>query len=244
MLNKKERAGTALFFSAAIVILLAAHHGPLTFPGVAAAALGVTFSFAGMDALAAAAGIISASVSFAAQALVGVCMSCTYAAGCFTVAGLIPVARLGRRKPFLVVLFALPLAAGLFMYDYKLSVSNALLQQDRTAEAETAVDTKIKIDRPGILMLYFSPWCEYCEEPLHAFVKKDPAGKTWQPVVVPNYAMAQGEAMLRKMGYTGKLISAPASPSGGIPCLQMPGGKLLVGRQEIIQELKGAERTN
>ncbi|MDN5375129.1 MAG: hypothetical protein PWQ39_169 [Thermacetogenium sp.] len=244
MLNKKEGAGTALFFSVAIIILLTAHHGPLTWPGVAAAALGVIFSFAGIDALAAAAGIISASVSFTAQAMIGICTSCTYAAGCFAIAGLVSAARLGRRKPFLVVLFALPLVVGLFLYDYKLNVSNALLQQGKAAEAKTAAVTQNEACRPDVPMLYFSPWCEYCEEPLQAYVKENPEGKTWQPVVVPNYAMAQGEAMLRKMGYTGKLVSAPASPSGGIPCLQMPDGRLLVGRQEIMRVLKGVEKAN
>lgn len=76
------------------------------------------------------------------------------------------------------------------------------------------------------------------------FIKKDPEGKTWQPVVVPNIALSQGEEMLRKMGYTGKLISASRSPSGGFPCLRTPDGRLLVGQEKIIHVLRGDEPTN
>lgn len=240
MPNKKERAVSALFFLVTIIILLTARFGPLTLPGVVAAALGALFSLAGLEFFTAAVGVLSASVSFSAQALVGVCGSCTFAAACFAAAGLVSVARVGKNKPVIAVFLMLPLITGLLLYSYRLDTSNYLLENGKTAETENASTAIIQDEagRPDVQLFYFSPWCESCEEPLRAFVEKDPKGETWQPVVVPTLAMAQGEAMIRKMGYTGKVISAPSSPSGGIPCLQMPDKTLLVGQKRVLNALK------
>ena len=240
VLTKKAGVFSALLFSAAIAVLLTARFGPLTLPGVVAAALGALFSLAGLDVFAAAVGVLSASVSFSAQALVGVCGSCTFAAACFAVAGLVSVARVGKNKPVIAVFLMLPLITGLLLYNYRLDVSNDL-KNSKTAETETASATIVQGEagRPDVPVLYFSPWCEYCEEPLREFVEKDPEGRAWQPVVIPSSALNKGEEMLKEMGYTGKLVSAPASPSSEIPCLQMPDGRLLVGQQKIIRVLKG-----
>lgn len=146
-----------------------------------------------------------------------------------------------------MVLFALPLVAGLVMYDIRLNENTNALLQGKAADAKPAVTVQSEAGKPKVPALYFSPWCGYCEEPLREYVKRDPRGKTWQPVVVPDTAMSQGEALIRKMGYTGRLISAPKSPSGGFPCLQLPDGRLLVGRQEIMRILastKGADQLN
>lgn len=240
VLTKKAGVLSALLFSVAIAVLLTARFGPLTLPGAAAAALGALFSLAGLEVCAAAVGVLAASVSFGAQALVGVCGSCTFAAACFAAAGLVSIARVGKERPAIAILLVLPLIAGLLVYGYRLDTSNYLPENGKTAEAETASATIVQDEagRPDIPLFYFSPWCESCDEPLREFVEKDPKGETWQPVVVPSSALNKGGEVLKEMGYTGRVISAPSSPSGGIPCLQMPDKTLLVGQKRVLNALK------
>lgn len=236
----KGGAFSALLFSAAMIVLLCAHHGPLTWPGAAAALLGALLSLLGMSGLAAAVGVLSAAVSFTAQALVGICASCTYAAFCFAAAGIAALLPLCREKPQSAALL-LPLVAALLLYDLKAADYNRALAEG-AASPPLAAQVSSGVEEAGVPLLYFSPWCGYCEEPLRLYVGRDPEGRSWRPVVVPSSAAPEGRRMLREMGYRGELLSAPASPAGGLPCLRLPGGRVLVGREEILKVGKGMGR--
>lgn len=233
---KKEGSFSAPFFLAAVIILLSAKPGPLTYPGVAAGTLGVIFALTGRITLAAAAGLLSAATSFAAQSLYGICASCTYAAASFTVAGIISAYQVMTSKgsAALVIALALPLLAGMSMYVYQAHQVNNI-QQARLNAEPAGQAPGVQAARSGVPRLYFAPWCRFCEEPLKEFVKNDPEGKTWQPVVIPYSGVSEGEKLIRGMGYRGKLMAEAVSPGRGVPCLAMPDGRILVGKTKIIK---------
>lgn len=230
-LQKKGSLIPAPFFLMALIILLSSKWGPLTWPGVAAAAAGIVLAVLGQDELAAADGFLSAATSFTAQSLAGVCPSCMAAAVCFAVAGILVAVNLIQKRCLLTVLLALPLVFGLCFFSARLGGGeDRQFKPARIAVAQETVGLKNK--------LYYSPWCDYCEEPLAAIVKVDPDGRTWQPVVVPHSALSEGDKIVRDLGYRGRVISAPESPSGGLPCLELPDNSILTGKFKVLNYLE------
>ena len=41
--------------------------------------------------------------------------------------------------------------------------------------------------------LYISPECKSCKAVLNTFIKADPEGRYWQPVIVPRILLAHGK---------------------------------------------------
>lgn len=228
MMVTGEGSISAPFFLIALIILLTAKHGPLTWPGAVAAGTGVALVFFGWKELALADALFSAAASFTAQSILGVCLSCTCAAIAFALAGIILVFYLAPKKPLLVISLAFPLAISLFLFADSLSVyPNDCFEPVKIAQAS-------EVDNANKPVLYYSPWCSYCEEPLALFIKRDPIGETWQPVVVPYFGMTEGEKLIRELGYQGKVISASKPPSGALPCLVLPDGRMLSGKSQLL----------
>lgn len=237
---------SAPFFLAALIVLLTTKYGSLTLPGAVVAAAGVGFSLSGLNLPAAAVGTLSAAVSFTAQAVVGICPSCTLAAVFFALAGIVSSLRLVEdgRTAWAVVL-ALFLACSLSFFGFRLRPEptektggglRAGLQSP--APVSFFVQDAKQVQAQETPFLYYSPWCEYCDEPLRAFIEKDPEGRSWKPVVVPYSAVSEGEREVRKMGYRGEVLSAPESPGRGLPCLRLPDGSVFVGKKKILDFLE------
>lgn len=231
---------SAPFFLAALIVLLTTKYGPLTLPGAVVAAAGVGFSLFGLNLPAAATGTLSATVSFAAQATVGICPSCTLAAVFFALAGVVSSLCLVRDgRSVWAIALALPLVCSLSFFGFRLHPKpaekiGAGLQPP--APVSSSVQGKRQVQAQETLLLYYSPWCEYCDEPLRAFIEKDPEGRSWKPVVVP-YS-SEGEREVREMGYRGEVLSAPESPGRGFPCLRLPDGSVFVGKKKILDFLE------
>lgn len=233
---------SAPFFLAALIVLLTTKYGPLTLPGAVVAAAGVGFSLFGLNLPAAATGTLSATVSFAAQATVGICPSCTLAAVFFALAGIVSSLRLVEdgRIAWAIAL-ALFLVCSLFFFGFRLHPKPAeeiRVGLQPPAPVLSSAQGKRQEQAQGVPYLYYSPWCEYCDEPLRAFIEKDPEGRSWKPVVVPYSAVSEGEREVREMGYRGEVLSAPESPGRGFPCLQLPDGSVFVGKKKILDFLE------
>ncbi|MDH7578182.1 MAG: hypothetical protein QHH75_10280 [Bacillota bacterium] len=239
----------APFFLAALIVLLTTKHGPLTLPGAAAAVAGAVFSLLGLNLPAAAAGTLSATISFTAQAMVGICPSCTLAAVFFALAGIVSSLRLVEdgRTAWAIVL-ALFLACSLSFFGFRLRPEptektggglKAGLQP--LAPVSSSMQGTKQVQAQEVPLLYYSPWCEYCDEPLRAFIEKDPEGRSWKPVVVPYSAISEGEMEAREIGYMGEVLSAPESPGRGLPCLRLPDGSAFVGKKKILDFLERSD---
>lgn len=255
------RAAPALSFAGAVVTLAAWGAGPLRLPGVAAGILAAVLAACGRSFPAACLGALAASASFAAQMLWGFCPDCAAAAAQFALGGVLCGLAAGRRErlAFLVVLCAACLATGaawaarrggLVAPGEPAAIQTALSVPEEHAAAQ-ADGPALPEKRPGPAMdtrtvkeqgaegrkaeLYFSPWCRPCGEAVAAWVYRDPEGRLWLPVAVPERALAEGAKELRGLGYRGAVAVAPASPSGKLPCLRLPDGALVDGSREVLR---------
>lgn len=86
-------------------------------------------------------------------------------------------------------------------------------------------------------LLYISEHCKPCHPVLQEFIKRDPQGHTWEPVVVQTSL-----EYLRKMGYKGK-INQGIPPGDSIPVLQN-GTKIINGDAKIFKYLRKEEGDN
>lgn len=224
--------GTVCFLAAGAVLVIYGH-GPLVWPGVIASVVGAIFCILKKHVPAMLLGVLTAALSMAAQALYGVCLSCLLAASFFAAAGLLCSVSLAGRRPGAV------LAAMLVLFSAALLLEASLnnLRVPPTGNSEKAaaeiIETGEANSKPAALKLYFSPWCGNCAETVSLFVERDREGKEWTPVVVPAYALEEGKRYLKERGYTGVVFSAGASPGGGVPCLELKNGNLLLGSRKI-----------
>jgi len=219
----------------AVLILFLSKWGILSVPGIAAGAAGAFFAFREQYKLASLIGLISAFASFTAQAATAFCFHCTGAALMFTLAGIMALLNVIPEKP-LWSLIVLPV-----VFSFLFLMAPTAPYQDRRAEAfispvavsddeETRKDAGEEILKPR---LYISISCGSCEKALEYFIRQDPEGERWQPVIVPNSALPQGEKMLRELGYRGKVRSAEDSPVHAVPCLEM-GKQIFTGSNAAI----------
>lgn len=231
---KKEALSSALFFLAALTILLLGEPGLLTYPGIAAAIIGSILVLSGYYGMTAALGILSASASLAGQAATVICPYCTMAALSFLVAGITAGILLSSKNHALFILIPLliVLLVSVGMYSEQSPMDTRqmayhapdMIAADRNREYSQAVREDRKVPE-----LFISTGCKSCKETLICFVALDPQGNNWQPVIVPDYCLEQGKELLREYGYTGAVGSSSASPSGAVPCLRMPDDTVITG---------------
>lgn len=241
----------ALFFAGAAALLIFHGAGPLKVPGMVVAITAAGLAAGGYALGASLIGIAAASISFLAQARFGFCLDCTLAASCFAAGGLLAGAASCNKRPAGAVIFALCLIASMSVFIYgmnKATLPVATAVNPQTAEGmpvyPSSSPTSAGPGRPAdIVELYFSPWCSHCNEAVAAYVQADPEGKKWRPVVVPEAALADGEKELRDLGYRGPVAVAPASPSGGVPCVRLPGGGVVTGSGRVTQFIPKHDRS-
>lgn len=229
---------SGLLFLAAGVALLIWGRGPLVWPGVVAATAGFALCIFNRNTLAATCGIITAAASLFAQAIYGICMSCVFVAAMFGLAGLISSMTLIRTKPLWAVLLNIPLLCASLYLGLHVTAPDLLAPKQSLAVQHIAqADTASIPENVNVPVLYFSPWCSYCDEAIKLFIENDPEGETWQPAVVPHYALEEGANYMRELNYTGKITSASRSPGQGLPCL-VAEGQTFVGTKQILTWLK------
>lgn len=241
----------ALFFAGAAALLFFHGAGPLKAPGIAAAVTAAGLAAGGHAVGAGFIGVAAASISFLAQARFGFCPDCVLAASCFAAGGLACGAALYRRHPAASVAFALCLAVSMAALAYcgisKTAAPTVPAAPQTTAETSgrpVSPPSGTISDQPAdTVELFFSPWCSHCGEAVAAFVRADPGGEKWRPVVVPEAALADGEKELRDLGYSGPLSAASASPSGGVPCVRLPDGGVVTGSSRVTQFIPKRDRS-
>ncbi len=232
---RKEALSSALFFLAALIILLLGEPGLLTYPGIAAAIIGSILVLSGYFSMAAALGILSASASLVGQAATVICPYCTMAALSFLVAGITAGILLSSKNHavFILIPLLIVLLVSVGMYSEHSSIDtrqmayrapDMIAATDRNREYRQAVREKRKVPE-----LYISTGCKSCQETLICFVALDPQGNNWQPVIVPDYCLEKGKELLREYGYKGAVASSSASPSGAVPCLRLPDDTVITG---------------
>ena len=239
---KTASLAAALSFTGAAALLIFHGAGPLRIPGVLAAVVATVTAATGHSLVAGLIGITSASISFLAQARFGICLDCTLAASCFAAGGLLAGAALYNKRSAIPVFFALWLIAsmGVFIYSMnQVALPTVTLVPKTTGETTgrpAAPPPVTAPERPADKVeLFFSPWCRYCGEAVATFVRADPEGRSWRPVVVPEAAASEGEKELRSLGYRGPVFVAHASPSGGVPSVRLPDGKVVTGSGRVMQ---------
>ena len=221
---------SAVFFTGALAVLVLGKQGVLNLPGIGAAAVALVLlrfnSFWSMVL-----GMISATVSFAAQSVVGVCPSCVMAASLFILGSLVLYSEWESKKPVGTFIASVPLVIALLAFAFTTS---------RPVDAVSGItnDVEKAPAQEEKLLLYYSPFCPHCEEVLNLMIEKDPKGKTWTPVVVPPSMAVQEKKALYQKGYSGEISSAWRSPAGMFPCL-IAGGDMYKGASEIQRFLKG-----
>ncbi|NHM28067.1 hypothetical protein G7K71_13980 [Desulfofundulus sp. TPOSR] len=240
---------SCIFFAGAFVELLREGSGTLVVPGAASALAGVIFSLLGREAPAALTGTLTASASFAAQAVFGFCESCTAAAVLFSLGGLSSgadlFAREGKKaqKVAAAVAVALLFLSAFFLFArLELTGMPGGTAGNSAWENREPVSTGKKITRVEKALLYFSPFCRACGEAVRAAVSADPGGKRWEPVVVPELAVRTGEEKLKEAGYSGKVRTSSSSPAGKVPCLVLPDGRMFVGAREVAGLFENLEK--
>lgn len=241
----------ALFFVGAAALLIFHGAGPLKLPGIAAATTAAITAAAGYSAAAGMVGAAAASASFLAQARFGFCLDCTLAASCFAAGGLLSGAAAYNKRSAAAAIFALCLIASMSVFIYgmnKATLPAAIAVKPPTAGGMPArpssPPTSVGPGRAADMTeLYFSPWCSHCGDAVAAYVQADPEGKRWRPVVVPEAALADGEKELRNLGYRGPVTAAPSSPSGGVPCVRLPGGEIVTGSGRVTQFIPKHDRS-
>jgi hypothetical protein len=240
----------ALFFAGAAALLFFHGAGPLKAPGMVAAVTAAVLAAGGYALGASLIGIATASISFLAQARYGFCPDCAVAASCFAAGGLMSGVDLYRRYPAASLFFTLCLIASMSIFTYSINKtdSSTIPVAPQTIGEITgrhaAPSPTVAPDRPpDAVELYFSPWCSHCGEAVAAYVQADPEGKKWRPVVVPEAALADGEKELRGLGYSGPVAAAPVSPSGGVPCVRLPDGRVVTGSGRVTQFIPKHDRS-
>lgn len=227
--------GTLCFLAAGAVLVISGH-GPLVWPGVLASVAGAVFCVLKKPVLAMPLGILPAALSMAAQAFYGVCLSCLLAAFFFAIAGVFCGVHLSKKRPGAVLVAMLVLFCVALFLEANITSAKAQFARNGESAAEITVPGKEKVSKP-FPRLYFSPWCGNCAEAVFLFIERDREGKEWTPVVVPAYALEEGKRYLKERGYTGEVFSAGASPGGGVPCLELKNGDLLLGSRKIKEWL-------
>lgn len=238
----------ALIYLSAIIILGVSRFGILTIPGIIIALLGIALALKKKFALASTIGILTATGSYIAQYLTAFCPSCTLAATIFAIGGIISFIPIVRSKPGLALL-TVPLVISAALLG-----SVAIPEDTRpmvyitpasTAKAEEVGSEVVSITSNQELkkpQLFFSVTCPSCKKAIEEYVKQDPGGQYWQPVVVPQMALVQGEDMLKGYGYTGSVLSAAKSPGRAVPCLLVAENDMYIGAGKTIAQLNRIRR--
>lgn len=231
-LNYKEGLFPALFFFLAIIILVLGPLGPLTMPGILAGLAGVIFAAKKLLPISALIGVIGASISLIGQALTAICPYCTVAATMFAIGGLLSLALIVGNKPVWMTLL-LPLIASIVFF-----AANTIPHDMRSFNIAVQNSSgQINQSNMDIPLLFISPGCKSCKEAVQEYVRLDPDGKYWMPVIVPNMGLNKGTDGLRKLGYTGQVYSASTSPSAIVPCLKN-GDQIFSGSGNVIAQTK------
>lgn len=228
----KEGVPYTLFFLAAIGLLLYNTFGILTLPGIIAALVAIYSVCKKNYFLPAMIGIISASGSFIGQYATSFCPYCTAAAFCFFLGGVINLRR--------VFIERLPVSIGLIILltsSMTLFLTAPVIPDDRNPVIYTSapIAHEIQSNKP---LLFLSPTCRSCIDAMELFIKYDPTGENWQPVITPNLSLQAGKTKLESMGYRGQVISAAKPPGKKVPALQI-NGEVYEGMKEI--SIKGGQ---
>ena len=220
-----SKAISGIFFASAAAVLIFGKQGMLNLPGIGAALAALIMlhfnSFWSM-----ALGLTAAAVSFAAQAYMGICSSCTLAASFFALGGISLYQEWIEKQSIKTLVFALPLVISLGAFVYNNPVQTL---------AVNAVKSQPVCEEKAYL--YYSPLCSHCHEVLGEMIKFDPEGKTWTPVVIPANLAVQEKHSLKKKGYSGPITSAWKSPSGALPCLVV-GNEIYQGSNAVQKYLR------
>ncbi len=222
---QKEAVVNSLLFVLIISILLYADFGILTGPGIIAALLGIYFSLSLRHLFVAMIGVTAASASFIGQSMVAYCPYCTMAAMCFLIAGTISLMKIARKYTLVSLVLCGIIIASVSVFTISFTAyadpREPVIQNNQTA----VVAPKCDISKPK---LYLSTTCPSCKDAMADFVRKDPKGEKWLPVIVPHSHLAQGEKMLQELGYQGEVVSASYPPGNRLPTLDVE-GEILVG---------------
>ena len=230
----KEGIINALFFLTAFIFLIINSFGMLTIPGLIVAVIALYCSLTGRYLYSAYLGVAAAFGSFLTQFITTFCSYCTLAATAFLVGGLISLLFL-KSKNITATLILLTLS----VLSAILLVVNLPSYEQKPVIAQPVVITgaTIKDNKP---ILYISPGCKSCKSVLEEFVKFDPNGTYWQPVIVPAVLLAQGEAILKDKGYMGEVKSSFSSPTRFVPLLEI-NGQYYQGKEITIKKIKNRE---
>lgn len=205
----------AFCFFIAFIILIFNKFGILTIPGFIIALLAAYFSITNRFMYSAILGISTATLSFIAQFITVFCLGCTLSATGFALGGLLSLLFLDSEKIVLRLSLIIFLIIGIFFMGFNLPQ----YYQAPVIEITDISPTKqVNADKA---QLYISPECKSCKAVLNTFIKADPEGRYWQPVIVPRILLAHGEAILKNEGYKGYIATAPQSPTGFVPLLQI-----------------------
>ncbi len=229
----------ALIFIFAVIVLVLKTSGVLTVPGIIAGLLAIYFCLTGRYFYAALIGVSTSTGSFIAQYITVYCSGCTLAAAIFGVAGLVSLMLSGTDKPvYSLSVIAVMVIGVMFMINNLPQYHQTpVIAQPVAIERQTTKAENQKIKKP---ILYITPDCKSCKEVVKQFIAADPKGDNWQPVVIPAILLARGESLLRSDGYKGEVLSAPESPTGFVPLLQI-GEKIYRGKEINISKIgKGA----
>lgn len=229
----KEQYLVALLYVLIIAVLLYADYGILTGPGISAALLGIYFTLTYRPLFIAVVSVSAAACSFIGQSMVAYCPYCTIAATGFLIAGTFGLLKIASKytAAALVLCTVTVTSVGVFALSFTAyaDTRNPIIENGTAITFSQSVeDNKAK--------LYLSTTCPSCKDAAKEFVESDPLGKTWQPVIVPHSGLAQGEKILKELGYQGEIISASYPPGQRIPVLER-NGEILTGKKIVFKEV-------
>lgn len=222
----------------AFAILLEAPFGTLTGPGLFAAVLGTGLVLAGRFTLVGAVGILTAAGSFGAQALTSICSTCTSAAVAFALAGVIALLQVLQERPVVIASLAAVLVGSLICYSGQGYFDSRLFAQSNgprysiESTEYTGPGGDVTVRYEGKALLFISTTCPSCHELVEEFIKADPQGLTWQPIIVPTGYLDEGRDWLTDAGYTGIVLADKVAPNHMVPSL-MDGKQTFNGRSAI-----------
>lgn len=232
--------GALLYIIAGGSVLIG--QGPLAAPGILCAAVCAILAMKKKYFAAAGLGFLAAAFSYTMQACTTICPACLISAALFMFGSLAISPKDVRSFAFLVF----PVMASGLLYVHTQIAPYVHHSRVETAAATTAgpdttgaADGDIAGNMDNKKDLYFSPYCRSCPDALRETIARDPEGRTWRPVVVPESSILEGKEKLRELGYKSENCSAAGgSPSGGVPCL-VDGDVIITGSKNIKKHLGG-----
>lgn len=227
-----DKLVASFYFICVIIVLFIGNFGILTIPGLIVAVFGLITMYKKYYSIGAFVAILAATISVIAQSIIGWCMSCIIAATMFSIAGLLACERKMQLIgiPILLVILILSLSSIVPVNGMKTANNSKSSSLSPRAYLINSLAEPGKDLNTQIPLLYISEYCPSCKEVLKQYIKNDPQGDRWQPVMVSPRQV--GNSMLTDMGYTGEVYQSGAV-SQIVPCLEM-GNQKYIGAKNIL----------